>query len=487
MFGLSRALLSVRRTAPLLSALSHSKALLVCSVPAWRGMGSAPSPPPAAAVAAPTDPTPEDVAAAASAPAAPQSLLSAYMELSKARLSALVVLTSGAGFLLAGHPIDWGACAVTVVGTSLAAASANTFNQVYEVRPDGLMMRTMRRPLPSGRLTRGAAVTFGLATAAASGALLWTGANPLTTALGIGNILLYAAVYTPLKQITVWNTGVGAVVGAVPPLMGWAAATGSLAAWDPWLLGYLLFAWQLPHFYALAWLARKDYARGGYAMVPVFDPTGARTAALMWRHSLGLAAVPFLATALGVTSPMFAVDASVLNAYLLYRVGQFKGAPSDPGAKAVFRLSLWYLPVIMGLLVFHASMWDRQEDETLAGRLAVLTGGPPRGKDGRPAERPEGLRGITIGEGIEHAVACTRSLGRAWCAHEVWWRSGGASASGSASGPAPASAPLPAAVVVTATAEAGAPALATSRADLCPVKVMSPAVGGGGGAVSAGG
>jgi protoheme IX farnesyltransferase len=150
------------------------------------------------------------------------------MELSKARLSSLVVLTSGAGFLLAGHPIDWGACAVTVVGTSLAAASANTFNQVYEVRPDGLMMRTMRRPLPSGRLTRGAAVTFGLSTAA-SGALLWAGANPLTFALGMGNILLYAAVYTPLKQLTVWNTAVGGLVGAVPPLMGWAAATGSLA------------------------------------------------------------------------------------------------------------------------------------------------------------------------------------------------------------------------------------------------------------------
>ena len=159
-------------------------------------------------------------------------------------MSALVVLTSGAGFLLAGAPVDWPACLAAVTGTTLAAAAANTFNQVYERRSDALMMRTQRRPLPAGRLSVPQALAFGGGCAAASAGVLLLGANPLAAGLALGNVALYALVYTPLKRVTVFNTHVGAVVGAVPPLVGWAAATGSLAAVEPLLLSYTLFAWQ---------------------------------------------------------------------------------------------------------------------------------------------------------------------------------------------------------------------------------------------------
>ena len=130
------------------------------------------------------------------------------------------------------------------------------------------LRRLRTRMSASGRLSAAQASAFGVARAAASTGVLLVGANPLAAALALGNVLLYAGVYTPLKRVTVFNTHVGAVVGAVPPLVGWAAATGSLAAVEPLLLGYALFAWQFPHFYALAWTLRKDYARGGHVMVP---------------------------------------------------------------------------------------------------------------------------------------------------------------------------------------------------------------------------
>jgi protoheme IX farnesyltransferase len=351
----------------------------------------------------------------AGAPAAPppSSLLRAYGDLCKARLSSLVVVTSGAGFLLAGTPVDWQAFAAAVSGTALAAASANTFNQVAEAPLDALMKRTQGRPLPTGRLTRGAALTFGFGAGAASLAVLLAGTNPLTAALGMGNIALYALVYTPLKQVSTLNTAVGALVGAVPPLMGWAAATGSLAAVDPFLLAYVLFAWQFPHFYALAWGLRKDYARGGYFMVPVFDATGAHTARLILRHTLVLGALPLLAAGLGVTSPMFAVEGLLLNGYLLRLALAFRAAPSDAGARAIFRASLWYLPLVAALFVFHANHWLPREEQL---QLDALVGqAPPL----PPSGEGEGARGTSWGEAAENAIAGARLVGRGLCLHEV--------------------------------------------------------------------
>ena len=384
------------------------------------------------------------------------SLLQAYGELCKARLSALVVVTSGAGFLLAGTPVDWAAFAAAVSGTALAAASANTFNQVAEAPLDALMKRTQGRPLPTGRLSRGAALAFGWGAGAASLGVLLAGTNPLTAALGMGNIALYALVYTPLKQLSTLNTAVGALVGAVPPLMGWAAATGSLAAVDPFLLAYVLFAWQFPHFYALAWGLRKDYARGGYAMVPVFDATGAHTARLILRHTLALSTLPLVSTLLGVTSPMFAVEGVLLNGYLLRLAASFRAAPSDAGARAIFRASLWYLPLVAALFVFHANHWLAKEEQL---QLDALVGAAP---PLAPA------RGTSWGEAAENAIASARLVGRGLCLHEAaaWGGAeGGGLLGGSSAGGGSGS----------ASASASASASGGSNAGACPVVIVEDA------------
>lgn len=287
-----------------------------------------------------------------------------YAQLSKARLSALVVVTTGAGFLMAGGPISWGSFAAATVGTSLAAASANSFNQAWEVELDRKMTRTCRRPLPSGKITRAHALGFGAATATASTAILAAGCSPLVASLGLFNIGLYALVYTPMKQRSELNTWVGSVVGAIPPIMGWAAATGTVLAPEAALHAYLMFCWQMPHFFALSWRARKDYMRGGYQMVACNDPTGARSAALALRYSLYMAPIPIVAALTDATSYMFAVEGTVVNAYAIYLAHKFYQNPTNATAHKVFMASLWYLPVLMGCMVLHSQNWlDEEERE----------------------------------------------------------------------------------------------------------------------------
>lgn len=285
-----------------------------------------------------------------------------YSQLSKARLSALVVMTTGAGFLMAGGPISWGSFAAATVGTSLAAASANTFNQAWEINLDKKMQRTCRRPLPSGRITRAHALTFGAATAATSTAILAAGCSPLVASLGAFNIGLYALVYTPMKMKSELNTWVGSIVGAIPPIMGWAAATGTVFAPEAALHAYLMFCWQMPHFFALSWRARKDYARGGYQMVACNDPTGSRSAALALRYSWYMAPIPIVAALTDATSYMFAVEGTVVNAYAIYLAHQFYKNPTNATAHKVFMASLWYLPVLMGCMVLHSQNWLDEEE-----------------------------------------------------------------------------------------------------------------------------
>lgn len=249
----------------------------------------------------------------------------------------------------------------------MAAAAAGTFNQVWERTNDGLMKRTQTRPLPSGKCSPKHALAFGAGMTAASASTLLLGTNPLTAALGVGNVALYSLVYTPLKTRSTLNTAVGAVVGAIPPLMGWAAATGGLLAFEPMLLGAALFWWQFPHFYSLAWNLRKDYARGGYLMVPVVDATGGKkTAWLSLRSSLALSTLPIVSSVLGVTSPMFAVEGLFLNAYFLRLAYRFWRNPNDASARSLFRCSLWYLPVLLVLMVFHSRHWHPKEVEEQA-------------------------------------------------------------------------------------------------------------------------
>ncbi|KAL7686590.1 putative UbiA prenyltransferase family [Plasmopara halstedii] len=287
-----------------------------------------------------------------------------YSQLSKARLSALVVMTTGAGFLMAGGPISWSTFAAATLGTSLAAASANTFNQCWEVDLDAKMQRTHRRPLPSGRISQPHALAFGAATATASTVILATGCSPLVASLGLFNIGLYSLVYTPMKMKSELNTWVGSIVGAIPPVMGWAAATGTLLAPEAVLHAYLMYCWQMPHFFALSWRSRKDYGRGGYKMVACNDPTGSRSAALALRYSYYMGAIPIIASITDTTSYMFAVEGSIVNAYAIYLAHKFYANPNNATAQKVFMASLWYLPVVMGCMVLHSQNWmDKDEIE----------------------------------------------------------------------------------------------------------------------------
>ncbi len=289
-----------------------------------------------------------------------------YLELAKARLSGLVLLTTLAGGMLGGRsdpafwPWDW-----TLLGTGLAAAGANTLNQWLERELDARMERTRRRPLPAGRMTPRHALLWGLATAGGGVALLVWRVNFLAAALALSVVLLYALAYTPLKRRSSLSTLVGAVCGAIPPLIGWAASAGRLEL-GAWLLGAILFVWQMPHFFALGWLYRRDYARGGFRMLPVVDPDGDLTCRALLLFGLILVPLGLTVTLAGVAGPLFALGSMVLGlGWLGTGIRMFRER-SNANARRVFLGSLVYLPLVLGLLV---------ADRGANGGAAVLAAG----------------------------------------------------------------------------------------------------------------
>ena len=227
------------------------------------------------------------------------ALLRAYPELTKIRLTALVVATTAVGFLMANRsePSRM-AFALALLGTALAAAGAMALNQVLEAARDARMHRTMRRPLPSGVIASRHGLFLGLSLAAAGLGTLAAFANVLTALLGLTVVLVYTLVYTPLKARSPLCTLAGAVCGAIPPMMGWTA-TGADLGFGAWLLAGVLFLWQIPHFLALAWLYREDYARGGFRMLPVVDASGRATGRMAVLYSLALLPVGILAALAG--------------------------------------------------------------------------------------------------------------------------------------------------------------------------------------------
>ena len=230
-----------------------------------------------------------------------RSLVADYLELAKARLGALVVLTAFVGYVLGSRgELSLTVGLAAVVGTALSAFGANILNQWWEVERDREMLRTRERPLPAGRVGRRRAGIWGVTTSLAGLVVLAGGTNGLTTLLSLFVTLLYVLVYTPLKVRTPLNTVVGAVCGAVPPMMGWAAATGHLGA-GAWILGGVLFVWQIPHFLALAWLYREDYARGGFRMLPSVDTEGRVTGRLAFLYAAALLPITAALSAVGVT------------------------------------------------------------------------------------------------------------------------------------------------------------------------------------------
>ncbi|XP_011601440.2 protoheme IX farnesyltransferase, mitochondrial [Takifugu rubripes] len=267
-----------------------------------------------------------------------------YSRLSKIKLTALVVTTAAAGYAMAPVPFDPLTFVVASLGTGLASCAANSINQYFEVPFDSNMNRTKNRPLVRGQISPLHAVTFALACGVPGVTLLTLAVNPLTGLLGALNIFLYTCCYTPLKRLSIANTWVGAVVGAIPPVMGWTAATGCLEP-GALLLGALLYSWQFPHFNALSWNLREDYSRGGYRMMSVTHPGLCKRVAL--RHSLGLVGLSALAPAVDLTTWAFPVVSLPINLYISYLAVRFYHKSDRSNARKLFFCSLWHLPMLL--------------------------------------------------------------------------------------------------------------------------------------------
>lgn len=275
-----------------------------------------------------------------------------HLELSKARLSLLVLLTTLVGFVLASPEILYQLSTLfwTMIGTGLAAAGANTLNQWWEVQRDTLMHRTRTRPLPAGHISAHYALLFGVMTSILGTLVLILYVNELAAGLALFNILLYVLIYTPMKPLSTLNTLVGAVCGGIPPMIGWAAAVGSLDA-GAWLLGTVLFAWQIPHFMALAWMYREDYARGGFRMLPIVDTSGVLTCRVIILYLVAIIPLALIFTLLGLTGTIFAVGSMMLGLYFLWQGVVLLQDKTNANARRLFIASLIYLPFLLGLMV----------------------------------------------------------------------------------------------------------------------------------------
>ncbi len=281
--------------------------------------------------------------------------LGLYAVLTKLRLSGLVLATTAAAYLLARRgPLDGRELAATLAGTFLCALSAAAFNQIWERERDARMERTRERPLPSRRLRVREAMAAAWAMLALGQALLLAGTNALTAGLALLTVVLYLFVYTPLKPRSSLNTLVGAVCGALPPVLGWTAATGRLEA-GAWLFGLLLFLWQVPHFLALAWLYREDYARGGFRMLPAVDPGGQFTGALSTLYSLALLPLGAAFALAGLVGPSAAAGVALLALCLVAASLQLWRRLDRASARRLFFASVLVLPLVLILLLADAT------------------------------------------------------------------------------------------------------------------------------------
>jgi protoheme IX farnesyltransferase len=296
---------------------------------------------------------PAEIASATLADVRRPSNLSDYIALTKPRLNFLVVVTSAAGYYLgAPSAIDAWRMAQAVVGTALVAGGAAVLNQVYERDTDALMRRTLSRPLPDHRVSAFDATIFGAALSLAGIALLALGANWLATLLALATIVVYLVIYTPMKRRSPASTLVGAVPGALPPLIGWAAAHGAVSA-GGWTLFAIVFLWQIPHFMAIAWLYRDDYRSAGFPMLPVIEPDGRRTG----RHALIFAAallpVSLVPSFVGLSGWIYFWIALALSTGLLGLSIRFATTRSEIAARALFFGSITYLPLIWAAMMLN--------------------------------------------------------------------------------------------------------------------------------------
>ncbi|MDP9187224.1 MAG: heme o synthase [Verrucomicrobiota bacterium] len=269
----------------------------------------------------------------------------------KARLTLLVLLTTAVGFYLgAENPINYAALLHTVFGTAAAAAGAAALNQWWEYKLDALMQRTRSRPVPAGRMRPQAAVILGAALSIFGVAYLAFVCNALSAALAAITIIIYIFAYTPLKRVSTFNTALGAVPGALPPMIGWAAARGTLNA-GAWMLFAILFFWQLPHFFAIAWMYRDDYARAGFQMISSDDQTGERSASQSVFFCMLLLVVAGLPAFLGIATVFYLLAELILSGIFIAVAMRFLKTRTPSDAQRLFITSIIYLPLLLGALV----------------------------------------------------------------------------------------------------------------------------------------
>jgi protoheme IX farnesyltransferase len=282
-------------------------------------------------------------------------MLRDYLELSKPRITVLILICTAVGYWFAcGSSFHLSILVHALVGTALLASGTSALNQWYEVDSDAKMRRTRMRPIPAGRMKRSHGFVFGLMLSAAGFAELWYGTNLLAASLGLFTLLTYLFLYTPLKRRSPACTIVGAVPGAMPPVIGYAAAgngidLGALA------LFLILFVWQFPHFDAIAWMYREDYARGGIRMLPVIEPDGESTARRVVLSSLLLIPISLLPTILSMTGLVYAIAAILAGFGLVYFGTQLRCEKTAARARTLLVASVFYLPVLLGVMVL-----DRQ-------------------------------------------------------------------------------------------------------------------------------
>jgi heme o synthase len=285
------------------------------------------------------------------APSTEKSWITVFCELIKVRLTALVLLTTLVGFYLGSRDgIDYALMFHALLATALVACGASALNQWWEREHDAKMHRTEDRPLPSGRLQPQTVLLFGAACSVAGLIYLAVGVNLLTALLGALTLVTYILIYTPLKRVTWLNTAIGAVPGALPPLMGWTAAQDAISS-EGWALFAILFFWQIPHFLAIAWLYRDEYAKAGFIMLPGIDPEGVRTASQAVSHTLALLIASLCPVLFRVSGLGYLAGALVLGAAFLWCAVRFSRELTLPRARQLFLISIIYLPALLGLMV----------------------------------------------------------------------------------------------------------------------------------------
>jgi protoheme IX farnesyltransferase len=238
----------------------------------------------------------------------------------------------------------------TMLGTALIASGTAALNQWYEREADRHMRRTAARPLPAGKIAPARALSFGVVLSVAGFAELWLAVNPLSALIGAFTLLTYLGVYTPLKSRTWWSTTIGAIPGAMPPMIGFASSAGSLTA-ESWTLFAILFLWQFPHFYSIAWMYREDYARAGICMLPVVEPDCRSTARQIVLYGLALIPVSLVPSLVGMSGFIYGAGALVLGLWFLYSGVRVAVERTSLRARGVLVASVFYLPMIYGLML----------------------------------------------------------------------------------------------------------------------------------------